>query len=320
MGVDKGRKFTLYVLTFPNDMAYVGITSQKLKDRWSNGKGYKNQPVNEGIEEFGWGNVQKKIIAENLDMKEAKQLEKKYIAEYEKIGEVYNKTGGGECGSLLTAEFEYRGETLSSKEIAELSSVPGLDYHDITTRVNHHGWDLETAMTQEKMRKDIEYEYKGNWYTIKELMQFCKTPGLTYDQVRSRISNGWDIERALTQPNNVKKQPKGIGERKYFYNGKWCNSYDLFLMRKDERIMQSDIVSRIERSGWSIEDAISKPPKNMNNTYLYKGKYCSSKELETLSPVGLQYNTIVSRIKTGWPVDEAVELPAGSKPSRKVKN
>jgi len=140
-------------------------------------------------------------------------------------------------------------------------------------------------------------EYKGNLYSFNELIQFSTVDGLTVDDLYTRINHhGWDVERALTQSKDVKLQPKGVGERKYFYNGKWCNSYDLFLLRKDERIKQSDIVSRIERSKWDIEKAISYPPKNMNNKYMYNGKYYTSKELEALCPNGLQYNTIVSRI------------------------
>lgn len=305
------RKWTLYEIIFPNKMAYVGITSQKLLDRWGyNGNGYKTQPVYKAICEFGWDNLEKNIIASDLDKKTARELETKYINKYKELNGVYNKTDGGECGSLLSAEFIIDGKSYSSKDIAAMSNVEGINYHDITTRVNHHGWNLEDAINKEKIKKNQKIRYKGSDYSFDDLLKFSKVDDLTIDDLYCRINNHkWDIERALTQPKNVKNQPHGVGERKYFYNNMWCNSYDLFLMRKDKRIKQSDIVSRIERSHWSIEKAISKPPKNMNRKYKYNGEYYTSKELEAISPVGLMYNTIVSRIKLGWSVKDAVEKP-----------
>ena len=297
-------------------MAYVGITSQEVEQRWSNGKGYKLQPVYSGILEFGWDNVEKIIIAQDLDFKTAKAMEQEYIAKYSDIGGVYNKTAGGECGSLLATEFKYNGNIYTSRDLAELASINGITYHDITTRINHHGWDINTALSKEKMKKNTKVEYNGDYYTFKELLQFSKVPNLTINDIYTRINHhGWEVERALTQPKDIKLQPHGVGERKYFYNGKWCNSYDLYLLRKDSNITQNDIVNRIKR-GWSIDDAITKPPKNMYHKYLYHGVEYSSKELEALSPCGLLYNTIVSRIKLGWSVEDAVEIPPGQKPDK----
>ena len=47
--------------------------------RWENGKGYKTQLVGKAIEEFGWDNVEKRIIAENLQKENAKLIERTLI-------------------------------------------------------------------------------------------------------------------------------------------------------------------------------------------------------------------------------------------------
>ena len=294
-------------------MHYVGITSQIPEMRWNNGKAYKHQYVYEGIQEFGWDNVEKEIIASDLDDKTAKQMEKDYIEKYKLDGGVYNKTNGGECGGLLSSEFLYNNKVYTSRDLEELSS-DGITYHDLTTRINHHGWDIDKALSKEKTRRNTLYAYNGNEYTISELLTLSNVEGLTIHDLNNRINRrGWDIHRALTQPKDVKLQPHGVGDKKYFYNNIWCNSYDLYLLRKDDSIKQHDIVTRIS-SGWTIEDAITKPTKKMDKKYLYNGVEYTSKELESLSPCGLLYNTIVSRIKLGWSVEDAVETPSGEKP------
>ena len=80
-----------------NDKVYVGQTCCSAQERWRGGSGYKQQFFYEAIEEFGWDNFEHIIVAENLTMAEAQELEKELIAKYNsndpEFG--YNKTKGG---------------------------------------------------------------------------------------------------------------------------------------------------------------------------------------------------------------------------------
>ena len=39
------KDWCVYIHIFSNEKKYIGITSQSLKNRWRDGKGYKEQPI-----------------------------------------------------------------------------------------------------------------------------------------------------------------------------------------------------------------------------------------------------------------------------------
>ncbi len=71
-------KYCVYEFTFPNGKKYYGMTAN-INSRWQNGRGYKTQLVGKAIEEFGWENVDKRIIAENLAKANAALIERTLI-------------------------------------------------------------------------------------------------------------------------------------------------------------------------------------------------------------------------------------------------
>ena len=86
--------FKVYLLTFPNNKVYVGITSKEEKNRWKNGEGYiNNQIMYNDILKYGWINIKKNILFKDLLFEEAREKEKELIIHYkshlEKYG--YNK-------------------------------------------------------------------------------------------------------------------------------------------------------------------------------------------------------------------------------------
>lgn len=72
------QKYIVYEFTFPNGKKYYGRT-YNLDGRWQDGRGYKTQKVGKAIEKFGWENVEKRIIAENLTKKNAEKIERSLI-------------------------------------------------------------------------------------------------------------------------------------------------------------------------------------------------------------------------------------------------
>ncbi|PGT01860.1 NUMOD1 domain-containing DNA-binding protein [Bacillus cereus] len=97
--INPDHNWSVYCFTAPNGKRYVGITSLKPEYRWNEGKGYKhNQYLYNAIEKYGWKNIKKEIIANNIPELSAKELEKFYIKEWDLMNPVkgYNKTIGGD--------------------------------------------------------------------------------------------------------------------------------------------------------------------------------------------------------------------------------
>lgn len=81
-----------------NNKKYIGITSQKTKERWRNGNGYKGCiSFYNAIQKYGWDNFNHIILYTNLTKKEAEDKEIELISKYKtnnkKYG--YNICSGG---------------------------------------------------------------------------------------------------------------------------------------------------------------------------------------------------------------------------------
>lgn len=75
------KLYSVYIHTFPNGKKYIGITNQNPEKRWSKGKGYKSSPVmNKAIKKYGWENISHEIIAEDISLEQASQMEINLIA------------------------------------------------------------------------------------------------------------------------------------------------------------------------------------------------------------------------------------------------
>ena len=255
------KKYLCYMHIFPNGKKYVGITCQDARRRWMNGYGYQGQYVYQFIKEYGWENIEHVILKNDMNQEEALEYEAEMIKKYNTKTNGYNISNYG--NSMVN--FEYSNKVYSPKELLKLSSVENLTIHDLTTRINYHNWSIERAINQPKMVNKKEYEYNGNYYNLNELYRFVKNDSITIQNLASRLSKGWDVDRALSQPTNKKNQPKGVGERKYEYNGKMYNSYELSQMSKLDDITPFDITDRINHHGWSVERAISQPKRKRKN-------------------------------------------------------
>lgn len=73
------RKYSIYKHTFPNGLAYYGITKQIPEIRWANGNGYHFGRISQALREYNWNEVKHEILASGLTEKDAKRLEKELI-------------------------------------------------------------------------------------------------------------------------------------------------------------------------------------------------------------------------------------------------
>ena len=310
------ENYSVYVHKFPNGKNYVGLTKQDVEVRWGHkGWGYKKQPIYKAIEKYGWDNIQHIVLKDGLTFEEAQNLEKEKIIEFDSINNGYNVSPGGGLGGSPWVKVEYNGDMYSPEELLAFSTVKDLTTHDITTRLSH-GWDIDDILSKPKTRKNVIVDYKGKSYLYKELIKLSGVPDLTARDLFNRVDKlGWDIERALTQPKNVKLQPPGCrGKDKeclYEYRGKVYKTYELVAMSDVEGLNVGDITCRINQLGWSVEDAITKPKKRQNQRFEYRGKMYSSKELAYLSPHdNISHHDITDRVNgLGWSVEDAVNKP-----------
>ena len=79
----KEENYTVYMHICPNNKKYIGITKLNVKDRWKNGKSYKNCILfNRAINKYKWENILHKILFTNLTKEEAEQKEIEFIKKY----------------------------------------------------------------------------------------------------------------------------------------------------------------------------------------------------------------------------------------------
>lgn len=98
------RKFYVYKHTNKiNGKVYIGITCQRPKTRWSNGKGYKsNKHFWRSIQKYGWNKGFKhEILYSGLSKRQAEVMEVSLIAYYDSTDENkgYNDSPGGNLRS-----------------------------------------------------------------------------------------------------------------------------------------------------------------------------------------------------------------------------
>ena len=92
------NNYCVYTHIFPDGKVYVGL-SNNCEKRWKNGEGYiSNKAMYKAIQEYGWDNIEHKIIRDNLSRQEAQEFEKKLINSLDSIKRGYNKSTGGESG------------------------------------------------------------------------------------------------------------------------------------------------------------------------------------------------------------------------------
>ena len=86
---------------------YIGITGQKPSKRWDNGRGYNGNPhFSRAIKKYGWHNFNHRILYDGLTLKEANDLERKLIKEYDSANHQkgYNISLGGDGAGKFSEE------------------------------------------------------------------------------------------------------------------------------------------------------------------------------------------------------------------------
>jgi len=76
----EAKNWCVYQHICPDRKTYVGITSQRVEDRWLNGFGYReNHHFFSAIVKYGWDNIIHQVVQKGLAEQEAREIERNMI-------------------------------------------------------------------------------------------------------------------------------------------------------------------------------------------------------------------------------------------------
>lgn len=90
----KTTGYWVYIHTTPNRMIYIGMSKQQPKQRWKKLM-YKGSSLEHYIAEYGWENIQHKVLIDGLTKNEAEQWEDKLIIALSMNGLCINERRSG---------------------------------------------------------------------------------------------------------------------------------------------------------------------------------------------------------------------------------
>lgn len=147
------KKYVIYLHKNKiNNKVYVGQTCQKPENRWSNGKGYKqNVYFTNAINKYGWDNFEHIILKVDLTLEEANVWEEFYIKKYKSTDRKYgyNQRFGGK-----NSEYSEQAKAKISQNHANVNGKNNPFYN------KHHS---------QKLKNYLSKKFKGRKSYIKGL-------------------------------------------------------------------------------------------------------------------------------------------------------
>lgn len=146
-----------------NNKRYYGITMQDINRRWTNGRTYKPKNENHNsrfynaILKYGWDNFEHIILCDNLNKKEAEDLEVKFIKEYDTTNpeKGYNIQAGGNSKGRNTDEIR---ERISKGRMKKVVQINKKDYSIIKVWDSGEEASLTLGIHQSNMSKCLSGE------------------------------------------------------------------------------------------------------------------------------------------------------------------
>ena len=174
------RVYTVYQhRNLRNGKSYIGMTSLEPKERWNNGRGYKNQPkIWSDIQNSNWNkDWEHNILGKFEDKQEALNIEEMFIRLFDSTNEGYNTSTYGSGNYERTEEQKRK---ISEANTGEKNHMFGKHFSE------EHKKKISEALSGEKnpnfgrhhseeTKRKISEANKGKVYApIKAVLQFSK--------------------------------------------------------------------------------------------------------------------------------------------------
>ena len=135
------RIYKIYLLVFPNSDVYIGQTFKSLTERWDAGYGYKiGSRIGDAIAKYGWDNVEKKLLHDNLTLEEADMWESIEIENYGGVNnpKVLNEQSGGRKG--------FKNSEYIKQRVANGVNRFYNEHPEVLTQVDQYSYDFTTFL------------------------------------------------------------------------------------------------------------------------------------------------------------------------------
>ena len=191
-------------------------------------------------------------------------------------------------------ELYYKGVGYTSlKELCKSVSVP---YDNVYYHVKTKGRSVEEAVELVKSKLK-SYKVRGKIFNkiINAFKDFEDEVEVTYNVVRNRVSNGWDLEEALFAPpsNDYSFEIDG----KIFSNKPEAAKY--------YSISINTVEARLSK-GWSLRDALKTPSQRTRDKVIVKDSKGNAEEFSSKAEASRKLNTTSykSRLSDGWLISD----------------
>lgn len=201
------ENYCLYKHTGPTGLVYIGITKQRLEDRWKNGKGYIDCPkFFHAIQKYGWDAFTHEVIAEGLTKAKAEALEIEYIARYKsnQKGFGYNIAAGGSAASPTEATKRQVSEKMATR-------WADADYRQKVVESMTGRTRSETAKANISLAQKKRFEDPRQ----RELVGLRQIGKARTEEAKKKTSE--TLKRYYTDPKNIeayKKAHEGVNRKR----------------------------------------------------------------------------------------------------------
>lgn len=147
------NNYKVYKFTTPSNKIYIGVTRQDVERRWRKGRAYKtNSYLTYAINKYGWDNITKEVLFNNLSYDEASQREKELIKLYKSD----------------QREFGYNIDYGGIANSREVSNETRKKLSDINIGVNK---GFKSPVAKKVFQYDIQGNFIKTWYSISDAMR-----------------------------------------------------------------------------------------------------------------------------------------------------
>ncbi len=277
----------VYRITFPNGKCYIGITTQKLKNRISGHKQHYNEGydklVYRAMHKYGWESIKWDILDTGIDFEDLKTKEiywieklRAYVKYEDSNG--YNMTLGGEGTKGLNGELHHNSK-ITEEDVKNIKYdlIKGIKNSEIARKYNVLSCvisSIKTCSSWSHVCPELEDELKSKLKTVKiyEIE--------TIENIKHDISNNNKIDTIASKYGVSKSLVQGIRDLKRYKD--ICPELNEIISKLswDNRLYSDDLITSIKKE--MVES-------NQFNSMHYVRKYNISRSTVSKIKLGTSY-------------------------------